>query len=252
MNFFRKVFSGKKAPVEEENGKNGEHNGEESSEEEEITISYYAKLSDDKLSSLCKKHSHSTGSKYEMIGRLLDQIQSNLNMDQLILFENDQLIEMCKGRDISISNGSSKEQIAILLHNHVNGKGEEESDDIDVLITTSKNRRLSAPIEMKKKKSGMFSRFLGKRGRAESSMNMSAKKRRLSIGSNDFLRIAEPIKLKIDDSYYDIEPRLYKGTGAIGWCHMGRQEFIVGGENLDVAWALNMTVIGEKEDVEEN
>jgi len=97
-----------------------------------------------------------------------------------------------------------------------------------------------------KRSSGIFSSILGKRNRSESDNYTSLKKRRLSISSNEFMKNADPIKLRIDGVYYDIEPKFFKGTGAFGWYNNGRQEFQVNEENLNVAWNLNMTVIGTK------
>jgi len=262
MNLLRRVFSGKKEAVpKEENGEGGEQSDEDedknsdesSSENLEIEdIASLANLNDDVLQELCKDNGYPTnGGRFELIGRLLDFIKDNLSVNDLLTLESSQLAEVCKGRGISISNGSTNEEIAQLILNSVLSSDKEKTPKKGDKLKSSTSPNKTPDINKSTRKtesrrsSGLLSSFLGKRSRAESEYT-SIKKRRLSISSNEFMKKAEPIKLRIDGTYYDIKPNYFKGTGAFGWYHTDRQELTVNGENLNVAWNLNMTVIDTK------
>jgi len=272
MNYFRGYFSGKKqkVPYDDDNS-NGVENSEENgspeardSESEDMVIddiNELSKLSNEQIESLCQENEIPTGKRFEMMGRLLDFFHQNLSPDDLLKFSHEILVEMCDGR--GLPNTGTDEQLAKDICKSVLGDEKSESENTPT-ITRRKNAKIESKSEIKTEKKydnhykdtpkktpskSLFHipSFLGKRNRTSITEFTPIKKRKLSISSNEFMKKAKPIKIRIDGNYYDVEPRSFKGTkGTFGWYHNGRQKVEVKGDELEVAWNLNITVIDSK------
>jgi len=217
----------------ESNG-SGNHDGSSSSSEdsEEIeNLDRLVSLSEEQLSFLCKGQDLKGGKKFEMIGRLLSFLPSEkLKVDDLLGLEDRQIKEMCNARGLKVSG--SKEKMAKALYNDVM-----QIEEVPV-----EDNVKSTPTMKKRSSYFQIPSFLGKRSRSE--IFTSNKARKISITNKDFMKKATPIDIRLDQTSYEVLPKSYKGTNAFGWYQNGRQKIDVVGEDLEVAWNINITVIG--------
>jgi len=212
-------------------------------------------LKKEKIILLCNDSGLQTGKKYEMIGRLLKFFENNLEMEDLYSSSQIELMEMCKGRDIP--HDGSKETLIQRLYENVRGTKLLPKELQHLLsMNTDKNsvQNMYSEIIIDQKvvdtKSIVINnKTVNKHKRKKSeSPEVTRKRRKLNypISLNDFIQKAQHVNLKIDGNDYSVEPKLYNATNSFGWYATGRQTVVVDGESLEVAWNINMTVLGSK------
>jgi hypothetical protein len=170
------------------------------------------------------------GNKFELIGRLLKEIDI-FPKEDLNSFNDNQLQEMCNG--LQISAGGTKEELIIRIYENV-------FDGINVIM---KEKDSNNP---EKDDKDTLMKDKRKRQEDDSEILKYLKKRKLDLpmSSEDFMIKAEKLTLEIENNTYEISPKEYPTTKSYGWYSTGRQTIEVDGVPLNVAWNINMTVLG--------
>jgi len=187
------------------------------------------KLDGDSIRNLCNDWLiDAKGSKFELIGRVLKEIDQ-FPKEDLFNFNEKQLKKMCLG--IKIESEGTKNDLVNRLYQTVNV---EVIDDINGPSITNTNTNSTNTKNLK-------------RYREDDEILNIIKKRKLELPmkSSEFMNKAEQLTLVIENNTYKIIPKEYSSTNSYGWYQTGRQTIDVDGVSLNVAWNINMTVLGK-------
>jgi len=252
MNIIRRVWGRPAAPIKKEDddetsssSDSHEENGQSSTSFSSGPYQLSHQSSDEEIRKLCEDKSISNdGTKYEMIGRLLDYFKtSHLTHEEFDQFTQEELYEMVQARGL-----------------HIDGEVQRKEDLIDPLLSSLQPESVS-PSSSSKRVSRVKSEKISKKKRRfeedesggggkqydDEDERPSLKKRKVEcrLNSHQFINHAQPVGIRIGTQTYNLDPKKFS-TGSFGWHSTGRQEVEVDGKTVMVAWNLNMTVIGSK------
>jgi len=190
----------------------GSSDSNDSNDEDHRTIevpSQLIKYKKKNIKNLCNDlEIDQNGKKYEIIGRLLKKMEVFPKSD-LFNFSEKQLREMCSG--INISYDGNKESLVNNLYESLSDSGDNpgKRPRNDDFITIIRNRNFDLPMT-----------------------------------PEEFMNKAKDLTLDIENKSYKIIPKEYSTTRTYGWYQNGRQTIELDGVPLNVAWNINITVIG--------